>query len=309
MLILHYLIGHALAHTGAVPLRGRYDWSNLPDAEPGAWNVWEFYPSIVVGCFGLIIVYTLLAGPLRTKLGSSEEGPTVREWAQFLLSIGVVFFSLQGPLHEISDVYLFSGHMVQHLLITLVFPPLFILGIPPYMWKPVVQYRWVAALGRQMTRFIPAILISTGALYFWHVPAFYEAAMRNHDLHIVEHLIFMSSAVVMWWPVCSRVEEVPRLTPGWRMVYLFFLTIPMKGLGAVITISDYVLYPFYSVQPRMFGLDPMVDQRVGGLIMWIPGGLVFWFSMGVVFFKNFYQNFSESRRGVTLEVIGETASA
>ena len=71
----------------------------------------------------------------------------------------------------------------------------------------------------------------------------------------------------------------------------------MKGLGAIITVSDYILYPFYSVQPRMFGMDPMFDQRLGGLIMWIPGGLVFWVTIGVIFFRHFYKDVVYARSG------------
>ncbi len=287
----------AEAHPGAVPIRGVYDWSDLPDAEPGAWNVWEFYPSIVIGIALMIATYVFMAGPGRRRWNLSDIGPTRGDWTSFMLSMFVLFFSLQGPLHELSDVYLFSGHMVQHLLITLVFPPLLIRGIPPWMWKPVVSVGWIAAVGRFLTQPLMAFAIGTGTLYLWHVPAMYEWAMANHDVHIIEHLSFMVSAVVMWWPAYSRIPEIPKLTPGMLMVYLFLCTIPMKGLGAIITVSDYILYPFYSVQPRMFGMDPMFDQRLGGLIMWIPGGLVFWVTIGVIFFRHFYKDVVYARSG------------
>ena len=296
------LLPNANAHPGAVPVRGVYDWSNLPDAEPGAWNVWEFYPSIVIGVLALLVGYLLMAGPLRRRWNLSDVGPTGTEWRSYLLSLFVLFFSLQGPLHELSDVYLFSGHMIQHLLITLVFPPLFIHGISGWMWKPVVSVSWVAAAGRALTKPLIAFGIGTGTLYFWHVPAMYELALANHNVHIVEHLSFIVSAVIMWWPAYSRISEVPALTPGRLMVYLFVCTIPMKGLGAIITVSDYILYPYYSVQPRMFGMDPMMDQRMGGLIMWIPGGLVFWVTIGVIFFRHFYKDAVEARSGGTKKV-------
>ena len=187
--------------------------------------------------------------------------------------------------------------MVQHLLITLVFPPLFIRGIPPWMWKPVVRVPALAAFGRWLTSPVVAFLVATGTLYFWHIPAMYEWALVNHDVHIAEHLTFMSSAVVMWWPAYSRVREIPPLSPGYQMVYLFILTLPMKALGALITVSDTILYPFYSTQPRVFGLDPMMDQRLGGLIMWIPGGLVFWITIGIIFFAHFYGDIQRGRAG------------
>jgi putative membrane protein len=296
--------GAAYAHGGSVPLRGVYDFSALPALEPAnAWVVWEFYPSIVLGCTLFLLAYVLLAGPLRRRWNLAPEGPTRQQWTRYVGAIALVFFSLQGPLHELSDSYLFSGHMVQHLLITLLFPQWFIGGIPGWMWRPLVERPWAAALGRAWTHPVAAVLFWTFCLYLWHVPAMYDWALRDHDVHIVEHLMFMAGAVVMWWPACSVIDEVPRLTPGLRMIYLFLLTVPMKALGALITMSDYLIYEFYSTQPRVFGLDPMVDQRLGGLIMWLPGGLVFWFVIAVTFFRTYYRQFAAERTGTPLSEV------
>ena len=206
----------------------------------------------------------------------------------FLTSLVIVFASLQGPLHELSERFLFGAHMAQHLFLTLFFPPLLIRGIPGWMWTPVVRVRALVDFGNFITQPIAAVLFATFTLYVWHVPSMYEWALYNHNVHIVEHLTFMTGAVVMWWPVHSRIAEIPALRPAARMAYLFALTLPMKALGAVITVSDTVLYPFYAMQPRVFGLDPMEDQRLGGLLMWLPGGLVIWFTIGWVFFTQFY---------------------
>lgn len=302
--LLFWFSETARAHGGAVPVRGVYDWSDLPDLEPGGWVVWSFYPSIVIGCLLFSLGYELLAGPLRRRWGLSEEGPALHERLSFHLGIFTVFAALQGPLHELSDVYLFSGHMVQHLLITLVFPPLALAGIPGWMWRPVTDVPALRSFGRGLTRPIVAFLISTAALYLWHVPSMYDWALLDHDVHIAEHLSFMAAYVVMWWPALSRSEALPPLTPGARMIYLFLLTIPMKALGALITVSDYVLYEYYTTQPRVFGLDPLTDQRLGGLIMWLPGGLVFWFSIAWVFFRHYRADLLADRgRGRGLTVI------
>lgn len=297
MMMLPMLVRRAWAHTGAAPDRGVETWDHLPALDPpDAWIVWEFYPSIVIGVLACSALYVALAGPLRKRWNLSDVGPSAIEWVRFMLSMAIVFFALQGPLHELSDVYLFSGHMVQHLLLTLAFPPMFILGIPKWMWEPLVRHDWVAKVGRFLTHPAIAWVVSSFALYFWHIPSMYDWALDDHNVHIVEHLSFMSTAVIMWWPVWSKVEAIPPLTPGYRMVYLFILTIPMKGLGALITISDYVVYRYYATQPRVFDLDPLVDQRLGGVIMWLPGGLAIWFAIGVVFFSSFYSDMMERRR-------------
>lgn len=290
-----FLSAIAQAHTGSVPLRGQYDWSNLPDLEPGKWVVWEFHPTIVLGCAAWLALYIWLAGPGRTRFNLSPVGPTRRQWRLFILSLLVVFCSLQGPLHELSDYYLFSGHMIQHLAITLIFPPLFILGIPGWMVEPLLRVTIIGRVAKVLTRPVVAFIISTCTLYFWHIPAMYDWALVNHDVHIGEHLTFMTGGVIMWWPICSNTELLPRLRPLPRMAYTFLLTIPMKVLGAIITISDVLIYDFYATQPRVFDLNPMVDQRFGGLIMWIPGGLIFWFAIAGVFFGHYYSQIGPRR--------------
>jgi putative membrane protein len=287
---LWLLLSRAFAHSGAVPVRGQYDWSHLPDAEPGVWVVWEFYPSIVLGCLAWAAWYVL-------NCVVQKKRPTNLQAGAFAASLLVVFGALQGPLHELSDLYLFSGHMVQHLLLTLVFPPLFILGIPDWMVQPVARLPGVAAFGRAITHPLVAGLFATFTLYVWHIPSMYDWALFDHNVHIFEHLTFMFGAVVMWWPVCSTTAEIPPINDSAKMIYLFLLTVPMKALGAVITISDYMIYEFYAGQPRVFGLDPLTDQRLGGLIMWIPAGLIFWGAIAFIFFTRYYTTVSALRQG------------
>ncbi|HEX9704353.1 MAG TPA: cytochrome c oxidase assembly protein [Gemmatimonadales bacterium] len=197
----------------------------------------------------------------------------------------VVFGALNGPLHNLSDAYLFSAHMAQHLVLTLLFPPLLLYGTPAWVARPMLKPRWVTALARVVLRPVVAAALFTAPIVLWHVPRFYEAALRNHDLHILQHLVFLVTAVLMWWPVLSPVPELPRLPYPGQMLYLFLLGIPMSVTGALITLSDSVLYPFYAEAPRVWELSALADQQIGGLLMWVPGGLVLWGAMTVVWFR------------------------
>ena len=125
----------------------------------------------------------------------------------------------------------------------------------------------------------------TTVFSIWHVPAFYDLMMRNHDVHIVTHLMFMVTATLLWWPVMSPIPELPRLPYGPGMLYLFLVGIPMQLVAALITLSDTVLYPWYSVTAGTWGLSPLDDQRLGGLIMWVPGNLYLFLAIGVLFFR------------------------
>jgi len=257
-----------------------------------AWNRWDLHPSVVIGLVVLGGLYVYLGG-LRSPR---------RHVASFAGALLVLFFALNGPLHNLSDTYLFSAHMAQHLLLTLVFPPLLLYGTPASIVRVFLRFGWVMSLGRLITRPLVAAILFTAPITIWHAPALYEAALRNHDLHIVQHLIFLTTAVVMWWPVLSPVPELPRLPHLLQMLYLFLLGIPMSITGALITLSSSVLYPYYATAPRVWNLSPIEDQQIGGLLMWVLGGLMLWIVMTVIWFRySVWDQRSDADAGVPME--------
>jgi putative membrane protein len=244
-------------------------------AASDAWRHWDLHPSVVIGVVLLGGLYVMLGGLAAPR----------RRVVAFAASLLVLLASLNGPLHDLSDRYLFSAHMVQHLILTLLFPPLFLYGLPAELARRVIRPGWARALGVRLVQPIAAATIFTVPIVLWHLPPFYEAAMRHHGLHIVQHLVFLGTSVVMWWPVLSPLPELPRASYPGQLLYLFLLGIPMSVVGAMITLADTPLYPFYVAAPRVWGLSPLDDQQIGGLIMWVPGGLVFWLAMTVVWFR------------------------
>lgn len=203
----------------------------------------------------------------------------------FYAAVVTMFLSLNGWLHDLSDYYLFSAHMVQHLLLALVVAPLFIMGTPGWMLRPALSVRGVAPAARWLTKPTHAFAIFNVVMAAWHLPPLYNTAMAHHNVHIGQHLTFLVAAVLMWWPVLSPLPELPRLNYPAQMLYLFLMTIPMSIVAIYIAMADSILYPAYASAPRIWGLSPMSDQLVGGLIMWIPGGLYFFTIISVVFFR------------------------
>jgi len=264
-----------------------------------AWNRWNVHFSVAAGL--------ALLGGLYVYLGGLKAGR--RHVASFAASLLVLFLALNGPLHNLSDTYLFSAHMAQHLLLTLVFPPLLLYGTPSAVMRQLLRPRWVMTVARVVTRPLVAAAVFTAPIVLWHVPAFYEAALRDHNLHIVQHLVFLTTAVIMWWPVLSPVPELPRLPHLLQMLYLFLLGIPMSITGALIALSDRVLYPFYAAAaPRVGGLSPLDDQQIGGLLMWVLGGLMLWIVMTVIWFRwSSWDARGDADRVVPLDVYGPGA--
>ena len=236
---------------------------------------WDVHPSVVIGLVLLGGLYVFLGG-LRAPR---------RRAVAFAGALLIMLLALNGPLHDLSDHSLFSAHMVQHLVLTLAFPPLLLYGTPAWVVQPLLVPRAVFRFAAWATRPLPAGLMFLAPISLWHFPVFYEAALRHHGLHIMQHLVFIATSVLMWWPVLSPVPELPRISYPAQMGYLFLLGIPMSVVGALITLSDRVLYPFYATAPRIWGLSPLADQQIGGLLMWVPGGLVLWLAMTVVWFR------------------------
>jgi putative membrane protein len=253
--------------------------------------------STVLGLAGLGALYFWRArhapiAPARAERRRAEsEGPaliaspTTAQRAMFVGALGLIFLSLNGWVHDLSDYYLFSAHMVQHLVLTLVAPPLLVMGTPGWMLRPALRWRGVAPAARWLTAPTHAFLVFNVVLAAWHLPPVYGLAMAHHPVHIAQHLCFMIGATLMWWPILSPLPELPRLPYPGQIVYLFLLTIPMSLIAVCIAYSGKVLYPAYAAAPRIWGITPLQDQMLGALIMWIPGGLFFFAIISVVFFR------------------------
>ena len=251
-------------------------------ADTNLWLQWHFHPDIVLGILLLQGAYLLGVTRLRRRLGRAEpvEAKHVVFFSAGMLSM---YLALSSPIHHLADNFLFSAHMVQHLILILVMPPLLLAGTPPWLIRPLFRHNLTLFVARWLTRPVQAFAISGFVLAVWHLPAMYDATLHTHGIHVLEHLMFMVSAIIMWWPVMSPLSEVSRASYPMQMVYLFLLTLPAGFIGAAITFSPRVLYPFYATVPRLWGLDVVSDQQIGGLIMKLPGALAFFITMGVVF--------------------------
>jgi putative membrane protein len=238
----------------------------------------EWHADVVVGLAVLAAVY----GWATRRAG--EPLVAVRSLA-LLGAVAVLAFALNGPLHDLSDRYLFSAHMVQHLLLTLAVPPLLLGSLTPGRVAPLLAIPGVAPSLRRLTRAPIAYVLYNATLLAWHLPRPYDAALAWHPLHIVQHLTLMATAILAWWPILSPTPDVPRAPYPAQMLYLFLLGLPMTAIAALVTMADVPLYAAYGAAPRATGLSPLEDQRLGGLIMWIPGTAALLVAFTAVFFR------------------------
>ena len=246
------------------------------------WTAWHPDLTVVTGIVALGGLYVAMLRRGRAQGLRAKPANVVSFFAGLLVLLG----SLTGPVHDLSDYYLFSAHMVQHLVLVFAMPPLLLYGTPGWMLSPLLRHPFVLRLGRRLTRPSGAFATFNLVLVAWHLPPLYNVAMEHHGVHIVQHLMIMVVAVILWWPVLSPSSELPRAPYPVQMLYLFVVGLPMVVVAIFITMADTVLYPYYEAAPRVWeALTPHIDQHLGGLIMWIPGGLVFLIAISVVFFR------------------------
>lgn len=249
-----------------------------------SWSRFELHWSTVVGTAIFAALYLLAVGPLRRRYGWGEPVEP-RRIAAFLAGCAVLVLSLNGPIHDLSDNYLFSAHMVQHMLITMVSPPLWLYGLTPWMLRPLLRNRAVRDSARFLTHPATAFTIYNLVFVGWHFPAMYNAALEYHNLHIAQHLMFISAAVLMWWPLINPSPELERVSSPAKMLYLFAFGIPMSVVAAFITMAPAAIYPWYEAAPRVFDISATQDQQLGGAIMWVPGMIVYWIAVTVTFLR------------------------
>jgi putative membrane protein len=209
--------------------------------------------------------------------------------AAFMAGLAAVVLALNGPLHDLAERGLFSAHMIQHLILTLVTPPLLLAGTPTFMADavlgPLLARRAARATIRALAGPLAALGVWTIALSVWHLPGPYGAALRSHPLHFVQHATLVGAALIAWWPIASPSLRLPALPPAAQLLYLFAFGMPMTVVAAMITGGERVLYPIDGDVTRLIALTPLEDQRLGGILMWVPAGVVPLVAFTAVFFR------------------------
>ncbi|HEX6800002.1 MAG TPA: cytochrome c oxidase assembly protein [Ktedonobacterales bacterium] len=256
------------------------------------WLDWNLDPTILIGLAVFVGAYCYALGPLRRRRASAgrldaAEAERVNPWqvTAFVAGTAVFALALISPLDALSDEYLFSAHMVQHMLIAVVAPPLWILGVPGWMLAPLFQRRSVARVARLLTHPAVAFTLFNGDLWLWHWPALYDATLSSDLVHTFEHLTFVATAVLFWWVVLSPLREVPPVGKGTAVLYLFAACQPMVALGALLTFASTPFYAPYVTAPRIWGSTPLGDQQLGGLIMWLPTNIPYLIFLSAFFFQ------------------------
>ena len=255
-------------------------------------TAWEFDPFVVLPLALLGLLFARgrrRLARLSHRVGASPRG---RLWF-FAAAYLVLVLALLSPLHGFAEE-LFFVHMVQHVLLMSAAAPLLLLAnpLPTVIWGLPFGRAAVGSLLapggplvnvlRVLTRPVVAWWHFTLNLWLWHQPAAYQAALEREALHYLQHFLFFLTAVLFWWPVIGPSPLRSRLGYPARMLYVFAAWLPNSVLGAGFTFAPSVIISYYQTRPRFWDIDPLTDQQLAGLLMWIPGDAVYAAAMMVL---------------------------
>jgi cytochrome c oxidase assembly factor CtaG len=245
---------------------------------------WSFDPWLLAGLALTAVIYHRGWRALHRR--------DARRWhagrlVAFMGGLSALVLALASPIEPFAGLLL-QIHMLQHLLLMMVAPPLFWLGWPLFpllrgLPIPVRTY-WVGPLLRSpalrrafgwITHPVPALVLFTSMTWLWHTPSIYDAALRSPALHYLQHICFLVSALVFWHPVVRPYPSRPAWSLWLLVPYLILADLQNTALSALLTFSDHVLYPYYTDVPRIGGLTALDDQSTAGVIMWVPGSAAF----------------------------------
>ena len=269
------------------------------------WNTWTFDPLTLAGLAVLIVLYT--RGLLRSRGRSGDLFPWWRP-TSFYVGWTALLLGAVSPIDGLSGD-LFLMHMVQHMLMMMVGPPLILVGAPvvpvlrglPRVLRddlaiPLFQMKRVRKALSFLASPLTAWLVFVFTVWVWHIPALYNEAVTNEALHFLQHATFIGAAAFFWWIAIDPVPLKPRLSYALRLLYLFLATLQSTALAAIITLSEDVLYSYYESVPRLWGLTPGEDQMIAGLIMWIPGAGIYFTVLSILFFVMLARDNERMRR-------------
>jgi putative membrane protein len=239
---------------------------------------WPLDPTVYAGLVALFLGHAWLA----RRVDDAQPKHTF----YFGLGLVTLWVALETPIDTISDHYLDSIHMLQHVLLGFVAPPLMLLGLSRRMAGLLAGLPFVRAI----TEPVPAQVVAAGVMIAWHLPALYDATLRSESLHVVEHLMFIGAGLILYWPMLEATSASARwqMSPGIKLLYVLAATLPQDGVALVLLFSRVPFYEFYVTAPRLIsGLSPLIDQTLAGAVLMILGKATMAVTALVVFFRWF----------------------
>jgi putative membrane protein len=248
---------------------------------------WTPHPDVWLLVAAFAAGYAIAVARLGPRFAAPGR-PAVTRFQVVCWSLGVatIWLAADWPIHDIAEKSMYSVHMVQHLLLSMIAPPLLLLGTPGWLARfvlrpPSLLFRAV----RKLSRFLPALVVFNVVLVLSHWPAVVDASLHSGWTHFGVHSLIFVSAFIVWMPVLSPLPEIPRLAAPPRAAFLFLQSVVPTVPASFLTFGEHPLYHFYEHVPHLWGVSTLEDQQIAGLIMKIGAGTLMWMLIAVIFFR------------------------
>lgn len=275
------LVGSA---TPTLLLVGGPAWGHVGKTEPGlsVWSTWTFAPEIVTAALLVVLVY--VTGIFRRRTSEGRAG--LWRHGVFALGIASLLLALVSPIDFMAE-HLFSMHQIQHLLLRMIGPMLIAFAAPQAMLisglpssirrkvlAPLLASRALRPAFVTLANPVVVTALFIAALYVWQFRRFHDAALLNEPIHYLMHVTMLAAGLLFWWRIFDRRPPPIGLFYGTRLMMLWIVILSNIGLGAYTTLKSELLYPAYDIVGRLFDVQPLTDEMVGGFIIWVPSSMM-----------------------------------
>jgi putative membrane protein len=260
-----------------------------PTLNTAPWR-FQFHPEIWVLVIGLVFAFVYAVRVVGPKVAPAGQVISRKQILTFCLMIVMLWLASDWPVHDIAEEYLYSVHMMQHMAITYFVPPLALLATPEWLFRLLIGQGRLYRAVRFLTRPVVAAVVYNLVVVTTHIPALVNRSAAGGPLHYGLHVILVTSALMLWTPVCGPAREW-RMTYGGMMPYLFATSLVPTIPAGWLTFAEGSVYNHYDTPVRVWGLSVLSDQQLAGGIMKLGGSMFMWTLIIIIFFKRFMKNF------------------
>lgn len=261
---------------------------------------WTFAPTVLLPLVLYAGIYLWRWRQARAEEGGRGAGFV--QLAAFGVAMAALVAAVISPIDGLGEEYLFSMHMLQHILLGDIAPVFLLLALSRVIMRPATRrlMRVERALGR-FAHPLTGLFLWFGLIYFWHIPALYNAAAENEVVHALEHASFFTAGLALWWPLIQPVPMRRRMTGMWPFAYIGVAKAGLAGLGLYLTWSQTLAYDHYADVPRIWGLSAIEDQNAGGALMMLEQSVVLLIAFVTLFVGMLSQSEADEQRRERLE--------
>jgi len=257
---------------------------------------WRFqaHPEVWFLVFAVVAGYIYAVRVIGPRVLGSRPVITRRQGVFFILAVLILWGASDWPIHDISEEYLYSAHMLQHMMLSYFMPPLMLLAIPTWLFDAVIGDGRLRHAIRFLSKPIIAGVLFNLVVIVTHIPDLVNRSVSNGLLHYSLHSLVVTAALLMWMPICGP-DKSYQIGYGGKMIYLFLLSVVPTVPAAWLAIAEGVVYKHYDIPVRVFGLSVTADQQLAGAVMKSGGSIFLWSIIIFIFFRRFMGRFSEEQ--------------